>query len=198
MAYPKSLSTLMEELQKLPGIGPKSAQRLAFFMLKVDKVEAQRLAHAIIDMKEKIGFCSTCFQVTEQDPCLLCSDPKRDHSVICVVENPSDVLAFERLGKFNGIYHVLMGAISPLEGVGPDQLTVKALIQRLSGSDVKEVILATDSNAEGETTALYLTKLLKPLGMATTRLARGLPVGGDLEYADEDTLAHALSGRLPT
>lgn len=198
MAYPKSLATLMEELQKLPGIGPKSAQRLAFFMLKVDKIEAQKLAGAILDLKDKIGFCSTCYQVTDEDPCLICRDPQRDQEIICVVENPSDVMAFERTGKFHGLYHVLMGSISPLEGVGPDQLTVKALLQRLGGGKIREVILATDSNAEGETTAMYLTRLLKPLGLSTTRLARGLPVGGDLEYADEGTLAHALSGRQPT
>ncbi len=195
MSYPKSLTTLMEELQKLPGVGPKSAQRLAFHILKMDKSDAQKLAGAILDLKDKIGFCSTCFQVTDDDPCLLCRDPSRDQTIICVVENPSDVMAFERTGKFKGIYHVLMGAISPLEGVGPDQLTIKALLGRLADGKVKEVILAMDSNAEGETTAMYLGRLLKPLGVQATRLAQGLPVGGDLEYADEATLAHALTGR---
>jgi len=188
----------MEELQQLPGVGPKSAQRLAFYILKMDKSAAQKLAGAILDLKERIGFCSTCHQVTDEDPCLTCRDPRRDPTIICVVEHPSDVLAFERTGQFHGLYHVLMGAISPLEGVGPDQLTIRSLLRRLEGGKVQEVILATDSNAEGEATALYLAKLLKPLGVVTTRLARGLPVGGDLEYADDATLAHALSGRQPT
>ncbi len=185
----------MEELETLPGVGPKTAQRLAFFILKNQRSEAQRLAAAILDVKDKIGICSRCFFVTEDDPCIICRDPHRDHGQLCVVQNPSDVLAFERAGEYHGLYHVLMGAISPLDGVGPDQLTIKALMQRLSENHVTEVVLATNANAEGEATALYLAKLLKTHQVKVTRLAHGLPVGGDLEYADEATLARALSGR---
>ena len=187
------VARLIEEFNKLPGIGPKTAQRLTFHLLRMPAEEARGLAEAIVEVKERIGFCSTCFNITESDPCWVCRGA-RDRSMICVVEEPLDVLALERTGKYKGLYHVLHGAISPMEGIGPEELRIRELLGRL-GEGVQEVILATNPNLEGEATAMYLTKLLSPLGAKVTRLARGLPVGGDLEYADEVTLTRALEGR---
>jgi recombination protein RecR len=187
------VARLIEEFNKLPGIGPKTAQRLTFHLLRMPAEEARGLADAIVEVKERIGFCSTCFNITESDPCWVCRGA-RDRSMICVVEEPLDVLALERTGHYKGLYHVLHGAISPMEGIGPEELRIRELIGRL-GEGVQEVILATNPNLEGEATAMYLTKLLSPLGPRVTRLARGLPVGGDLEYADEVTLTRALEGR---
>jgi recombination protein RecR len=187
------VARLIEEFNKLPGIGPKTAQRLTFHLLRMPAEEARGLAEAIVEVKERIGFCSTCFNITESDPCWVCRGA-RDRSMICVVEEPLDVLALERTGHYKGLYHVLHGAISPMEGIGPEELRIRELLGRL-GEGVQEVILATNPNLEGEATAMYLTKLLTPLGPLVTRLARGLPVGGDLEYADEVTLTRALEGR---
>jgi recombination protein RecR len=187
------VARLIEEFNKLPGIGPKTAQRLTFHLLRMPAEEARGLADAIVEVKERIGFCSTCFNITESDPCWVCRGA-RDRSMICVVEEPLDVLALERTGHYKGLYHVLHGAISPMEGIGPEELRIRELLGRL-GEGVQEVILATNPNLEGEATAMYLTKLLTPLGAKVTRLARGLPVGGDLEYADEVTLTRALEGR---
>ena len=187
------VARLIDEFNKLPGIGPKTAQRLTFYLLRMPAEEARALADAIVEVKERIGFCSTCFNITESDPCWICRGA-RDRSMICVVEEPLDVLALERTGHYKGLYHVLHGAISPMEGIGPEELRIRELLGRL-GEGVQEVILATNPNLEGEATAMYLTKLLAPLGPRVTRLARGLPVGGDLEYADEVTLSKALEGR---
>ncbi|MBI1986853.1 MAG: recombination protein RecR [Nitrospinae bacterium] len=195
MYRPPSLVHLIEALTRLPGVGPKTAQRLAFHLLKVPKREAEDLAHAILVLKEKAGYCSICSSITETDPCFICSDSSRDRELICVVEEPSDVLAIEKTGGFKGRYHVLRGCLSPLEGVGPEDLRVKELLSRLREGEVKEVILATNPNLEGEATAMYLLKLIRPLGIKVTRLARGLPVGGDLEFADEMTLTKSLEGR---
>lgn len=189
------LARLIEELYKLPGIGPKSAQRLAYYILRQPAAEARALAAAILEVKEKIGFCSVCQNVTDVDPCRLCTDERRDRSAICVVEEPQDVMVVERSGSYKGLYHVLHGAISPMDGIGPEDLKIKALVDRIGAGGVAEVILATNPNLEGEATAMYLARLLRPLGVKVTRLARGLPVGGDLEYADEVTLARALEGR---
>lgn len=189
------LARLIEELYKLPGIGPKSAQRLAYYILRQPAAEARALAAAILEVKEKIAFCSVCQNVTDVDPCRLCTDERRDRSAICVVEEPQDVMVVERSGSYKGLYHVLHGAISPMDGIGPEDLKIKALVDRIGAGGVAEVILATNPNLEGEATAMYLARLLRPLGVKVTRLARGLPVGGDLEYADEVTLARALEGR---
>lgn len=194
----KYLELLVEELKKLPTIGQKSAQRLALYLLKLPKEEALRLADAIRVVKEQVGFCSECGNFSEQDPCLICSDPQRDAGVLCVVEQPVDVLAFERTGTFRGRYHVLGGALSPLDGTTPDDLRIQPLLQRLqpgSARAVTEVILATNPNVAGEATALYLSRLLGPLGVKITRIARGVPMGSDLEYSDLVTLARALEGR---
>ena len=191
----KYLELLIEELEKLPSIGLKSAQRLALYLLRVPKEDALRLADAIRAVRERVGFCSTCGNFSETDPCALCADPRRDSHVLCVVEQPVDVLAFERTGQFTGRYHVLGGALSPLEGTSPEQLRVRELLSRLRGGEVKEVILATNPNVNGEATALYLSKLLTPLGVRVTRIARGVPMGSDLEYSDQVTLARALEGR---
>jgi recombination protein RecR len=193
--YPEPVARLIEALQRLPGIGPKTAQRLAFFMLKRPAAEVRDLAESLVAVKERIVSCSTCFNVTDQDSCRLCSDPARDPALLCVVEEPNDLLAMERTGEFKGRYHVLLGALSPLEGIGPDDLKVRELLARLEAGGTAEVILATNPNVEGEATALYLVKLLRPLGVRITRIARGLPVGGDLEYADQVTLTKALEGR---
>ena len=193
--YPEPVARLIEALQRLPGIGPKTAQRLTFFMLKRPIDEVRELADSLLAVKERIVYCSTCFNVTEQDPCRICSDPARDTGLLCVVEEPNDLLAMERTGEFKGRYHVLLGALSPLEGIGPDDLKVRELLARLDAGGTSEVILATNPNVEGEATALYLTKLMRPLGVRITRIARGLPVGGDLEYADQVTLSKALEGR---
>jgi recombination protein RecR len=191
----QALEVLISELSKLPGIGRKTAQRLALHLLKASNEDANRLASAIIEVKRKIRYCSVCYNITEKDPCSICSDPNRDHSEICVVEDPSDVLAIEKTNEFHGVYHVLGGALSPLEGIGVDQLKIKELLSRLSDG-IKEVILAMNPDVEGEATTIYLGNLLKPLGTKVTRIARGVPVGGDLEFADEATLARALEGRV--
>ncbi len=189
------LARLIDEFYKLPGIGPKSAQRLAYYLLRMPPVEAQALAAAILEVKEKVGLCSLCQNVTETDPCRICSGGDRDRSIICIVEEPLDILAIERAQSYRGLYHVLHGAISPIDGIGPEDLKIADLLNRLRSDEVQEIILATNPNLEGEATAMYLTRLLRPLGLKITRLARGLPVGGDLEYADDVTLARALEGR---
>ena len=193
--YPEPFARLIEALQRLPGIGPKTAQRLTFFLLKRPLEEVRELSEAIIAVKEKIGHCRMCFNVTDEDPCRICADPARDDRVLCVVEEPNDLLAMERTGEYRGRYHVLMGALSPLDGIGPEDLKVRELLARLEGGETTEVILATNPNVEGEATAIFLSKLLRPLGLRVTRIARGLPVGGDLEYADQVTLSKALEGR---
>jgi recombination protein RecR len=195
MYRPRALNSLIEELCRLPGIGEKTAQRLAFFILRTPKVRAEKLAQAVVEIKEKIIFCSQCSGITEADPCRICTDPSRDRSVICVVEDASDVFLIERTGAYKGLYHVLMGALSPLDGIGPEQLKIDALMARVDQGGVHEIICATNPNMEGEATVLYLAKLLKPRGVRLTRLAHGLPVGGHLEYADEITLSRSLEGR---
>ena len=193
--YPEPVARLIEALQRLPGIGPKTAQRLTFFLLKRPLDEVQTLAESLTQLKQRIVHCHVCFNVTEEDPCRICSDPRRDSRALCIVEEPNDLLALERTGEFRGRYHVLLGALSPLDGIGPEDLRVRELLARLETPGVEEVILATNPSVEGEATAIYLAKLLKPFGMRITRIARGLPVGGDLEYADEVTLSKALEGR---
>ena len=193
--YEGAIQDLIDELGRLPGIGPKSAQRIAFHVLSADPTDVKRLAAALQRVKEQVRFCTTCFNVAEAEQCRICRDARRTDDVLCVVEEPKDVVAVERTGEFRGRYHVLGGAINPLEGIGPDHLKIRELMARLAGGTVKELILATDPNTEGEATAMYLTKLLSPLGPRVTRLARGLPVGGDLEYADEITLGRAFEGR---
>lgn len=189
------LSALIGELEKLPTVGPKTAARLAFYLLSASKEDAQALARAIVEVKEKVRFCSRCFSLTEADPCSICSDSRRDASLICVVGEAKDVYAVERTMSYRGRYHVLGGLISPIEGIGVGQLKIQELIDRIGREGVKEVIIATNPNAEGESTALYLARLLTPLGVQVTRLAYGLPIGGDLDYADEITLTRALEGR---
>jgi len=189
------VSRLIEELSKLPGIGPKSAARLTYYLLRIPEAEARALAEAIIAVKEKTVLCSSCQNITDSNPCAVCASKERDHSIICVVKDPLDIMALERTGRYRGLYHVLHGVLSPMDGIGPDDLKIKELLQRLKAGSVSEVILATNPNLEGEATAMYLQKLLSPFGVRLTRLARGLPVGGDLEYADEVTLTHALEGR---
>ena len=193
--YEGPIQDLIDELSRLPGIGPKSAQRLAFYMVKAPAQDAHRLAEAIVGAKEKVRFCRECFSVAEGELCRICRDPGRDPTVVCVVEEPKDQAAIERAAVVKGRYHVLGGAISPLEGIGPDDLRVQELLDRVSANGVHEVILATNPNLEGNATAMYVAALLKPLGIRVTRLASGLPVGGDLEYADEVTLGQALEGR---
>ena len=194
--YPKPLNRLINEFSKLPGIGGKTAQRLAFHVLSLDEHEVESFASAISDAKRSLRYCSVCGNLTDEDPCAICSDTQRDPHVICVVESPQDVLAMERIREFNGRYHVLHGAISPVEGVGPADINLKSLIVRLQNEpDVEEVIIATNPNIEGEATAMYISRLLKPSGIKVTRIAHGIPVGGDLEYADEVTLLKAVEGR---
>ena len=193
--YEGVVQALIDELGRLPGVGPKSAQRIAFHLLQADPVDVRRLADVLIEVKAKVKFCSVCFNVTEDDQCRICRDPRRDPTSLCVVEEYKDVVAIERTREFRGRYHVLGGAISPIDGIGPDQLHIKELMTRLSDAAITEVILATDPNLEGEATATYLTRQLGPLGLRVTRLASGLPVGGDLEYADEVTLGRAFTGR---
>ena len=193
--YAVAVQELIDSLGRLPGVGPKSAQRIAFHLLKVDKEEANRLARAIVEVKEKVTFCSRCFNIAEGELCTVCADPKRDAHVLCVVEEPRDVVAVERTREFRGRYHVLQGAIDHLQGVGPDQLRIRELVERVGAEGVTEVILCTNPNLEGEATALYLTRLLNIPGLTVSRIASGLPVGGDLEYADELTLGRALEGR---
>ena len=193
--YEGVVQDLIDELGRLPGVGPKSAQRIAFHLLQADPVDVRRLADVLVEVKQKVRFCTICFNVSEEETCRICQDPRRDPTVLCVVEEYKDVVAIERTREYRGRYHVLGGAISPIDGVGPDQLRIKELMSRLGDSQIAEVILATDPNLEGEATATYLTRQLGPLGLKVTRLASGLPVGGDLEYADEVTLGRAFAGR---
>lgn len=193
--YAKPLSRLITELSKLPGIGGKTAQRLAFHILSMEKNEAEGIAEAIINARESMKYCSICGNLTDSDPCSICSDEKRDRETICVVESPRDVAAMERIKDYRGLYHVLHGAISPMDGIGPDDINLKSLIIRLQNSDVKELILATNPNIEGEATAMYIARLIKPSGIKVSRIAHGIPVGGDLEYTDEITLLKAIEGR---
>ena len=193
--YPKPLAKLIGEFAKLPGIGYKTAQRLAFHILSLDDEAAQTLTDTITEAKREMKYCSICGNLTDQDPCAICSDQSRRTDVICVVESPKDVAAMERIREFNGQYHVLNGVISPMEGVGPEDINLRSLIKRLQNSDVRELIIATNPNIEGEATAMYIARLIKPAGIKVTRIAHGLPVGGDLEYADEVTLLKAMEGR---
>jgi len=193
--YAPPVQELIDELGRLPGVGPKSAQRIAFYLLKAEKVDALRLAHAITEAKERVTFCQTCFNIAEGTECALCGDDRRDRSLLCVVEEPRDIVAVEKTQEFSGRYHVLQGAISPIEGIGPEQLRIKELLARLGAEGIAEVILCTNPNLEGEATAMYLSRLLQDLDVKVTRIASGLPVGGDLEYADELTLGRALEGR---
>jgi recombination protein RecR len=192
---PDPLTKLIEQLQRLPGIGAKSAQRLAFHVLKTPREEVDRLADAMREVKERITYCSVCSNITDHDPCFFCTSPSRDHRIICIVEEPENVSAVEKTRQFAGTYHVLMGALSPLHGVGPDDLKIKELLARVAEGGIEEAILATNPNVEGEATAIYLAKLLKPLGVKVTRIAMGVPVGSDLEYADEVTMQRAMEGR---
>lgn len=190
-----SIQTLLDELERMPGIGPKSAQRIAYWMLNTDRETVVRLADAIVEVKNAVHFCQRCFNYAEGDLCEICASPRRDASIVCVVCEPRDIAAIERTAVFSGVYHVLGGALSPIDGVGPDDLHIAELLQRLADGTVHEVVLATDPNVEGETTAAYLARLIKPLGVKVTRLASGLPVGGDLEFADEVTLGRAIESR---
>jgi len=195
MYYAKPLAKLVAEFEKLPGIGPKSAQRLAFHILRSSEDEARRLAEAITEVKSRITLCSVCFNFTESQTCAICCDPKRDRSMLCVVAEPRDLVAMEKTNEYRGLYHVLGGVISPMDGIGPEMLKIRELTSRLGQDDVKEVILATNPTIEGDTTAMYLAGLLKPLGVKVTRIAHGVPVGGDLDYADQATLIQALEWR---
>ncbi len=193
--FAKPVAILIRELNKLPGIGPKSAQRLAFHLLNSKEADVQTLVNAIIEAKREIRLCSKCTNLTDQDPCVICADTKRDNNIICVVENPRDVAALERTREYRGLYHVLHGVLSPMDNVGPEKLKIKELLQRLNELEIKELVLATNLTVEGEATSMYLARLVQPLGIKVTRIAHGLPVGGDLEYADEITIAKALEGR---
>jgi recombination protein RecR len=193
--YEGIVQDLIDELGRLPGVGPKGAQRIAFYLLQAEPTDVRRLADVLIEVKARVKFCSVCFNVSEDEQCRICRDPRRDPGVLCVVEEYKDVVAIERTREFRGRYHVLGGAINPLEGIGPDHLKIRELMARLAGGTVKELILATDPNTEGEATATYLALLVKPMGITVSRLASGLPVGGDLEYADEITLGRAFEGR---
>lgn len=193
--YPKPLARLINEMSKLPGIGSKTAQRLAFYILSLEDKEAEQLAQSILTAKREMRYCSVCGNLTDTDPCSICGDPSRDETEICVVESPKDVMAMERIREFNGLYHVLHGVISPMDGVGPEDINLMSLLKRLQSSDVKELIIATNPNIEGEATAMYIARLIKPSGIKVTRIAHGIPVGGDLEYADEVTLLKAMEGR---
>ncbi|MGH9173314.1 MAG: recombination mediator RecR [Vicinamibacterales bacterium] len=195
MSLPESLQNLVDQFKRLPGIGAKSAQRLAFHVLKTPREEADRLCDAIRDVKDRITYCSTCNNITDIDPCVFCVDSGRDHRLICVVEEPQNVNVVEKTGGFRGVYHVLLGALSPLHGVGPDDLKIKGLLTRVDQGGVEEIILATNPTVEGEATAIYLARLFKPLGVRVTRIATGIPVGSDLEYADELTMGKAMEGR---
>ena len=195
MEYSPSIEKLIESFEKLPSIGHKTAQRLAFYMLDLNMEEIKEFTDSIINAKTNLKFCSKCFNISDTDPCNICSNLKRDESIICVVEEVRDVLAMERTHEFNGVYHVLHGSISPMNGVGPDDIRIKELLTRLMDGKVKEIILATNPRVEGEATSMYISKLVKPLGVKVTRIARGIPIGGDLEYTDEVTLAKALEGR---
>ena len=195
MSLPEPLARLVEQLQKLPGIGAKGAQRLAFHLLKNPREDAELLCEAIRDVKEQVTYCSTCNNITAIDPCVFCAGDARDHGIICVVEEPQNVMVVEKTREFRGVYHVLLGTLSPLHGVGPDDLKIKGLLDRVGAGGVNEIILATSPTVEGEATALYLARLLKPLGVRVTRIAMGIPVGSDLEYADEVTMTRAMEGR---
>jgi recombination protein RecR len=195
MSHPESLARLVEELQRLPGVGPKGAQRLAFHILRTPREDADRLCEAIRDVKERVTYCSVCHHITDVDPCMFCRDEARDHRVICVVEEPQNVASVEKTRDFKGVYHVLMGALSPLHGIGPEELKIRDLLARVQAGGVEEIILATNPTVEGEATAMYLARLLKPLGVRVTRIATGVPVGSDLEYADEVTMHKAMEGR---
>jgi recombination protein RecR len=194
-SYARPLLRLLEALEKLPGIGPRSAERMAFYLLRTSREEARALAQAIADVKDRLRFCEVCFNLSETPRCVVCQDPSRDSSVLCVVEEPKDVLAIEKTGAYRGLYHVLLGAIAPLDGIGPELLKIDELLRRLADGAVAEVIVATDADKDGEATAAYLTKLIRPRGMKVTRIASGIPVGSHLEYADQATLARALEGR---
>jgi recombination protein RecR len=195
MEYSPSIEKLIESFEKLPSIGHKTAQRLAFYMLDRSKEEIKEFTDSIINAKNNLKFCSKCFNISDTDPCNICGNPKRDESIICVVEEVKDVLAMERTHEYNGVYHVLHGSISPMNGIGPEDIKIKELLSRLMDGTVKEIILATNPRVEGEATSMYISKLVKPLGIKVTRIARGIPIGGDLEYTDEVTLAKALEGR---
>ena len=192
---PEPLERLIQELSRLPGIGPKTAQRLAFHLLRAERERVERLAEVLVDLKARLGWCERCFNIAEGPLCVVCSSGRRDETVICVVEAPLDVLAVERTGEYRGMFHVLHGVLSPIDNVGPEDIHVPELLQRLAGGEVQEVIVATNPDIEGEATSLYLTRLLKPMGLKVTRLAQGIPMGGDLEYADQATLARAISAR---
>ena len=195
MEYSPSIEKLIESFEKLPSIGHKTAQRLAFYMLDQSKEEIKEFTDSIINAKNNLKFCSKCFNISDTDPCNICSNPKRDESIICVVEDVKDVLAMERTHEYSGLYHVLHGSISPMNGIGPEDIKIKELLSRLMDGKVKEIILATNPRVEGEATSIYISKLVKPMGIKVTRIARGIPIGGDLEYTDEVTLAKALEGR---
>ena len=193
----RPVAALIDELAKLPTIGPKTAQRVTYHLLRAPAEQAEALANAILELKEKVHICSVCFNLTEDDPCPICSNPNRNRHEICVVEDPIDILAIERTRAFKGLYHVLHGAISPMEGIGPDELKIRELVRRVEPGGTSEIVIATNPNMEGEATAMYLAKQLQPLGVLVTRIGRGVPMGGDLEYADEMTLSRALEGRRP-
>lgn len=195
MSLPASIQHLIDQFKRLPGIGAKSAQRLAFHILKTPREDTERLCDAIRDVKDRVTYCSVCNNITDVDPCIFCADEGRDHRVICVVEEPQNVNVIEKTGGFRGVYHVLLGALSPLQGIGPDDLKIKGLLARVAGGGVDEIILATNPTVEGEATAIYLARLFKPLGVRVTRIATGIPVGSDLEYADELTMGKAMEGR---
>lgn len=195
MHYPEPISKLMESFMKLPGIGPKTAARLAFFVLGMKEDTVLDFAKALVDAKRNLSYCSVCGHITDTDPCHICQDQQRDRTTICVVQDPKDVIAMEKMRDYSGLYHVLQGAISPMEGIGPEDINVPSLLKRLQNEEVQELILATNPTIEGEATAMYISRLVKPSGIRTTRIAHGLPVGGDLEYADEVTLSKALEGR---
>ena len=193
--YSPSIEKLIESFEKLPSIGHKTATRLAFYMLDLDEKDTMDFINSIVDAKTKLKFCSKCFNISDTDPCIICSNPKRDQSIICVVEDVRDIVAMERTHEFNGVYHVLHGTISPMNGIGPEDIKIKELLNRISEGNIKEVIIATNPRVEGEATSMYISKLLKPFGVKVTRIAHGIPVGGDLEYTDEVTLTKALEGR---
>ncbi|AMO31497.1 recombination mediator RecR [Lysinibacillus sp. fkY74-1] len=195
MYYPEPISKLIDSFMKLPGIGPKTAARLAFFVLSMKEEDVLSFSKALIDAKRNLSYCSVCGNITDVDPCHICTDKQRDHSIICVVQDTKDVIAMEKMRDYNGMYHVLQGAISPMDGIGPEDINVASLLVRLHDESVQELILATNSTIEGEATAMYISRLVKPSGIRTTRIAHGLPVGGDLEYADEVTLSKAMEGR---
>ncbi|GGB10069.1 recombination protein RecR [Macrococcus hajekii] len=195
MHYPAPISRLIDSFMKLPGVGPKTASRLAFHVLDMKEEDVMNFAKALVDVKRELTYCSVCGHITDTDPCYICQDKTRDRSMICVVEESKDVIAMEKMREYKGLYHVLQGAISPMEGIGPEDINISSLLTRLKDEEVQELILATNPNIEGESTAMYISRLIKPIGIKTTRLAHGLPVGGDLEYADEVTLSKAISGR---